>query len=101
MVTSSASPQVTVGLPEGHVVMVIAQCWLPDLELKVAGEQGGGTVAVGSKNSFFTLGKGHHATQGLAILTPQAIEPRSQGSEATKGDGYRMPRKRRGWDCGF
>lgn len=68
--------------------MVRVQCWLPDLQLKVAGE-GAGTVAVGSKNSFFTLGQGHPATQGLAILTPRllSLDPKVLQPQKETGTG--------------
>lgn len=81
----------TAGLPEGHVAMVIAQCWLPDQELEVAGELGGSSVAVGrQEHTLFPLGKGHHATAGPGHLVAQAIESTSQGPEAKKerGGGY-------------
>lgn len=65
--------------------MVIAQCWLPDQELEVAGELRGSSVAVGrQEHTLFPLGKGHHATPGPDHLDPQATESISQGSEATK-----------------
>lgn len=68
--------------------MEIAQCWLPDQELEVAGELGGSGVAVGrQEHTLFPLGKGHHATPGPGHLDPQAIESTPQGSEAKKGRG--------------
>lgn len=91
IVTSSVSPQVTVGLPVGHVAIVIAQCWIPDQELEVAGELGGGALLLLSgKNTFFPLGKGHHATQGLAIFTLRllSLDPRALKPQKERGAGY-------------
>lgn len=71
--------------------MVRAQCWLPDLELKVAGERGAGAVAVGSEAAFFTPGKGHPPTQGLAILTPRllSLDPKVLKPQKETGTGCR------------
>ena len=78
--------------------MAIAQCWLPDQDLEVAGELGRSRVATGRQEySFFPLDKGHHVTQGLAIVTsmplnlldPKALQPgkEREGWGEDEGEG--------------
>lgn len=61
---------------------------------KWLGNWGGGEAGLllAGKNIFFPLGTGHHATQGLAILTPKllSLEPKAL-----------KLKQRGGWDYGF
>lgn len=75
--------------------MAIAQCWLPDQELEVAGELGEVVLLLAGRNTPFPLGKrplchlgpGHrdpHATE----RTPKALcSQERRGVRGAKGEG--------------